>query len=134
MNRRSRFSPERSVCALRCPGNETCRRASYLYPLYVSTQVPPFRQGLVGYEEHTWWSSSLAAQPHTAEDVTSTDTSDKAPESTRVGVSPTLSRVSQPPDLLQSVREHSSTRTWLTLRRSCVWSLEVGGEKTKEDV
>lgn len=67
-----------------------------------------------------WWDTSLAAQPHTAVGVTLTETRDRAPESTKVGESLTLSCVEQPPDLLQSVRAHSSTCTWLTFRRSSV--------------
>lgn len=51
-------------------------------------------------------------------DVTFTETKDKAPESSRVGESLMLNCVEQPPDVLQSVRIHSSTCTWLTFTRS----------------
>ncbi|TNN67987.1 hypothetical protein EYF80_021779 [Liparis tanakae] len=73
------------------------------------------------------------AQPHTAEGVTFTDTRDKAPESTRVGVSAMLSRVEQPPAVLQSVRTHSSTCTWLTLARSSDCSCAEPEKGRKEE-
>lgn len=61
---------------------------------------------------------SLAAQPHTATEVTFTETRDNAPESKRLGELLMLSCVEQPPDALQSARTHSSTSTWLTFTRS----------------